>query len=112
MVSNIVGLENIYEEVDNKEEDDKENKNEIINEIKTQNKNGFDKNLNFQSKSPINLKISKTLTDSSYIKFSIDNAFDAFTSLSGEILLVYATKFKSIECFDIIKQKYKKLGKT
>ena len=108
LVSNIVGLENIYEEVDNKEEDDKENKNEIINEIKTSNKNGFDKNLNFQSKSPINLKISKTLTDSSYIKFSIDNAFDAFTSLSGEILLVYATKFKSIECFDIIKQKYKK----
>jgi len=109
LVSGIDSLENIYEEIDNKEEEnDNINKNEIINIIKSPNKNDFEKNLNFQSKSPINLKISKTLTDSSYIKFSIDNAFDAFTSLSGEILLIYATKFKSIECFDIIKQKYKK----
>ena len=111
LVSGIDSLENIYEEIDNKEEeenDNNNNKNEIINVIKSPNKNDFEKNLNFQSKSPINLKISKTLTDSSYIKFSIDNAFDAFTSLSGEILLIYATKFKSIECFDIIKQKYKK----
>ena len=110
LVSGIDSLENIYEEIDNKEEEenDNNNKNEIINIIKSPNKNDFEKNLNFQSKSPINLKISKTLTDSSYIKFSIDNAFDAFTSLSGEILLIYATKFKSIECFDIIKQKYKK----
>ena len=110
LVSGIDSLENIYEEIDNKEEEenDNNNKNEIINIIKSPNKNDLEKNLNFQSKSPINLKISKTLTDSSYIKFSIDNAFDAFTSLSGEILLIYATKFKSIECFDIIKQKYKK----
>ena len=89
-----------------KEDDDRNEKNEII-DLKT-NKNDIEKNLNFISKPPINLKISKTLTQSSYVAFSLDNAFDAFTSLSGEILLVYATKFKSIECFDIVKQKFKK----
>ena len=85
-----------------KEENEKENKNTIVRNIK----NEFDKNSNFQSKAPINLKISKTLTQSSYITYSIDKAFDAFTTLSGDILLVYATKIKSIECFDLVKQKY------
>ena len=42
----------------------------------------------FQSKSPINLKVSKTLTNSSYIEYTMDNAFDAFTTLSGNVLLV------------------------
>ena len=65
-------------------------------------------NSNFESKSPINLKIFKTLTQSSYILYSIDNTFDSFTTLSGEILLVYATKFKSLECFDLVKQKFQK----
>ena len=72
-------------------------KNNIINNNKT---------AAFQSKSPINLKVSKTLTNSSYIEYTMDNAFDAFTTLSGNVLLVYATKFKSIECFDIVKQKF------
>ena len=90
-------------------DEDNDNKNQIINlqENKTK-KNDIETNLNFQSKPPINLKISKTLTQSSYVRFSLDNAFDAFTTISGEILLVYATKFKSIECFDIVKQKFKK----
>ena len=64
--------------------------------------------INIESKPPINLKIHKTVTQSSYILYSLDNCFTAFTSLNNELLLVYATKIKSIECFDLIKQKYHK----
>jgi WD40 repeat protein len=46
------------------------------------------------------------LSQSSFTKYSLDNTFDAFTTISGELLLVYSTKFKSIECFDIVKAKY------
>ena len=76
---------------------EKDNGNEIIN---------IESNINFQSKSPINLKIFKTLSQSSFTKYSLDNTFDAFTTISGELLLVYSTKFKSIECFDIVRAKY------
>ena len=95
-------LYKINDERDIKEKEENKDKNEIII-----NKNiNLEKKAKFQSKSPINLKVFKTLTQSSYITYSIDNAFDAFTTISGEILLVYSTKFKSIECFDLIKQKY------
>ena len=93
----------------NKKEENKENKE--INKKTTNpsaNKNKIEKTNSFISVSPINLKLTKTLTQSSYIEYSIDNAFDAFESLSGELLLVYATKFKSIECFDLVKQKFVK----
>lgn len=62
----------------------------------------------FESKSPINLKIHKTITHSSYLPYSLDNTFDVFTSLKDELLLVYSTKIKSIECFDLIKHKFHK----
>ena len=85
----------------------KENKKNEINMSNTKNNIiNNNKTASFQSKSPINLKVSKTLTNSSYIEYTLDNAFDAFTTLSGNVLLVYATKFKSIECFDIVKQKF------
>ena len=93
---------------------EKENLNKIQNNnkinIETQkevNQNKINK-MNVESKPPINLKVYKTLTQSSYITTSLDNTFDAFTSLKNEILLVYATKFNSIEFFDIVKQKYHK----
>ena len=96
----------------NKKEENKENKENKETNKKTTNvkehKNKIGKSSPFISVSPINLKITKTLTQSSYIEYSIDNAFDAFESLSGELLLVYATKFKSIECFDLVKQKFTK----
>ena len=95
---------------DNKQ--NKEVKNNINIEPKKENKTNptpVVKKMSIQqSKSPVNLKISKTLTKSSYIEYSIDNAFDAFETFSGEILLVYSTKIKSIECFDLVKQKFKK----
>ena len=62
----------------------------------------------FESKSPINLKIHKTITSSSFLPYSIDNTFDVFTSLKDELLLVYSTKIKSIECFDLVKYKFRK----
>ena len=62
----------------------------------------------FESKSPINLKIHKTITSSSFLPYSIDNTFDVFTSLKDELLLVYSTKIKSIECFDLVKYKFHK----
>ena len=77
------------------------NKNEII-ENENQNK------INFESKSPINLKVHKTITQSSYIPYTLDNSFTAFLSLNNELLLVYPTKNKSIECFDLIKNKFHK----
>ena len=85
-------------------------KNNYINNIKNntmQNKEKKNHNkINFDSKPPINLKVYKTLTQSSYTRYSLDNCFAAFTSLNDELLLVYSTKFKSLECFDLIKQKY------
>ena len=62
----------------------------------------------FESKSPINLRILKTITQSTYLPYSIDNTFDVFTSLKDELFLVYSTKIKSIECFDLIKHKFHK----
>ena len=87
-----------------------ENNNKINLETKKEvNQNKINENkINVESKPPINLKVYKTLTQSSYITTSVDNTFDVFTSLNNEILLVYATKFKSIEFFDIVKQKYHK----
>ena len=89
-----------------------QNKNNSIKEEKNtikENKEQINPNtINFQSKSPINLKIHKTVTQSSYIPYSIDNTFTAFTSLKDELFLVYATKMKSIECFDLIKNKFHK----
>ena len=85
-----------------------ENNNKINIETKKEvNQNKINK-INVESKPPINLKVYKTLTQSSYITSSVDNTIDVFTSLNNEILLVYATKFKSIEFFDIVKQKYHK----
>ena len=80
------------------------NRNNNIEKEKINNLN----KINIESKPPINLKIHKTITQSSYILYSLDNCFTAFTSLNNELLLVYATKIKSIECFDLIKQKYHK----
>ncbi len=96
---------------DMKENHDKfDLKNNYINNIKNntmQNKEKKNHNkINFDSKPPINLKVYKTLTQSSYIRYSLDNCFAAFTTLNDELLLVYSTKFKSLECFDLIKQKY------
>ena len=87
-----------------------ENKNKIniINEKEEDNKNQNIINIKFESKSPINLKIHRTITHSSYLKYSIDNTFTVFTSLKNELLLVYATKIKSIECFDLVKNKFHK----
>ena len=62
----------------------------------------------FESKSPINVNIHKTITSSSFLPYSIDNTFDVFTSLKDELLLVYSTKIKSIECFDLVKYKFRK----
>ena len=83
---------NIKEEEEDKEDIKEENPNKI----------------NFQSKSPINLKIHKIITHSSYLPYSLDNTFTVFTSLKNELLLVYATKIKSLECFDLIKNKFHK----
>ena len=88
-----------------KKEDNKNinNKNEIIEEKKS-NPN----KINLESKAPINLKIYKTVTQSSYILYTISNTFASFCSLNNDLLLVYATKNKSIECFDLIKNKFHK----
>ena len=98
---------------DMKENSDKSEKNtnhinkiKINNEQKIENKNH--NKIKIESKPPINLKVHKTVTQSSFIRYSIDNCFAAFTSLNDELLLVYATKFKSLECFDLVKQKYQK----
>ena len=98
---------------DTKEISDKSEKNSNhINIIKNNgNQKIENKNQNkikIESKPPINLKVHKTVTQSSFIRYSIDNCFAAFTSLNDELLLVYATGFKSLECFDLIKQKYHK----
>ena len=85
-----------------------ENKNKINIETKKEVNQNKINNINVESKPPINLKVYKTLTQSSYITCSVDNTIDVFTSVNKEILLVYATKFKSIEFFDIVKQKYHK----
>jgi hypothetical protein len=90
---------------------EKENVNKIENnnKINVETKKEINQNkINIESKPPINLKVYKTLTQSSYITTSVDNTFDVFTSLNNEILLVYATKFKSIEFFDLVKQRYHK----
>jgi len=118
-VDNIPKKTQTYNELksnDSSEEQKKRNSIEVVNKENKKNeininstKNNIinnNKTATFQSKSPINLKVSKTLTNSSYIEYTMDNAFDAFTTLSGNVLLVYATKFKSIECFDIVKQKF------
>ena len=118
-VDNIPKKTQTYKELksnDSFEEQKKRNSIEVVNKENKKNeidmsntKNNIinnNKTAAFQSKSPINLKVSKTLTNSSYIEYTMDNAFDAFTTLSGNVLLVYATKFKSIECFDIVKQKF------
>ena len=84
---------------------------EIKNNEQPKNKKPIVKNNNTiktQGITPANLKLTKTLTKTSYIEYSIDNAFDAFETKSGELLMVFSTKFKSIEIFDIIKQKFKK----
>ena len=92
-----------------KTEKESVNKIENNNKINIETKKEVNQNkINVESKPPINLKVYKTLTQSSYITSSVDNTFDVFTSLNNEILLVYATKFKSIEFFDIVKQKYHK----
>ena len=80
------------------------NKINIINDKEEINKN----QIIFESKSPINLKIHRTITHSSYLKYSIDNTFTVFTSLNNELLLVYGTKIKSLECFDLVKNKFHK----
>ena len=56
--------------------------------------------------SPLNIKFSKTITQSAFIKYSIDNTFEVFTSLKNNILLVYGTIYNSIECYDLIKKKF------
>ena len=86
-----------------KQENENINKNEII-EQKVPNPN----KINIESKAPINLKVHKTITQSSYIPYTITNTFASFCSLKNDLLLVYATKNKSIECFDLIKQKFHK----
>ena len=83
----------------------KQEKKDVIQENYHQNNKDT---TNIKSKPPINLKIYKTITQSSYIPCSIDNTFAAFSSLNNELLLVYATKMKSIECFDLVKNKFHK----
>ena len=105
-------------QTEEKPKKNKKNEKEENNIIIEKNKNGkntkekWEENnqnkINFVSKSPINLKIYKTLTQSCHIIYSLDNTFAAFTSLKNELLLVYATKFNSIEFFDLVKQKYHK----
>jgi len=95
-------IKTIHEEKEININNDKKVENKIENKIIPEN------NINFESKSPINLKVFKTLSQSSYILYTLDKTFEAFTTLSGEILLVYATKFKSLECFDLVKQKFQK----
>ena len=87
-----------------------ENKNKInvINDKIEDDKNQNNISIKFESKPPINLKIHRTITHSSYLQYSLDNAFTAFTSLNNELFLVYGTKIKSIECFDLVKNKFDK----
>ena len=96
---------NTNKNITEKKNNIKQNKKDVIQENSHQNNK---ETTNFKSKPPINLKIYKTITQSSYIPCSIDNTFAAFSSLNSELLLVYATKMKSIECFDLVKNKFHK----
>ena len=58
-----------------------------------------------QKSTNINFRFYKTLTQNSYIPFSIDKTFVAFKSFRNELLLVYPTKIRSMECYDLVKQK-------
>ena len=76
---------------------EKEN-NSLKNEIKKL------KELNKEIKGPQNLKELSQITKDSYSDDVSDNTFTVFKSIQDFIFLVYATKNKSIICYDLIEQ--------
>jgi len=90
------------------------NKNALLNKevIKLEKENDLLKNeikklkeIYKEIKGPQNLKELSQLTKDSYSDDVSDNTFTVFKSLQDFIFLVYATKNKSIICYDLIEQK-------
>lgn len=80
----------------------------FTNDIFSFNINKDNKENNPAKKEEPNLKLSKTITQSAYISYSLDNTFAAFCSISQEIFIVFGKKDYSLACFDLLQLKYSK----
>ena len=62
-------------------------------------------NLMFNNLIPDEVNTLKNITHDAYSYYNYDNSFIIFNTINNELYLVYATKEKTIKCFDLLSKK-------
>ena len=91
----------IIDEINNKYNDLIENIKEVKQELKTLKKETKNIKLIQNNENPKEIKFSSDIANDSFAGFSYDDSFTVFKSINNTLQLIYATKDKSIVCYDL-----------
>ena len=94
----------LMEELNNKYNKLNKNYNALKKELKSMENEQKKIKLIQNNENPKTIKFSKDIVTDSFAGFSYDDSFTVFRSINDILLIVYATKNKSIFCYDLEKK--------